>query len=68
MPFSWFRGRRKQQSLRARKARPQGVRPTLEVLEDRLAPAVFPVSTTLDDGSPGSLRFALAQASAASLT
>jgi hypothetical protein len=36
----------------------------LELLEDRTAPAVFTVTSTLDDGSSGSLRWALSQANA----
>jgi hypothetical protein len=39
-------------------------RPLLEVLEDRTAPATFPVTNTLDDGSSGSLRWAIMQANA----
>src|SRR4051812_25146436 len=34
----------------------------LEQLEDRLAPAVYAVTNTLDDGSTGSFRWAVAQA------
>src|SRR5262249_41503501 len=36
-------------------------RPRLELLEDRIAPATFTVSNTLDDGSTGSLRWAITQ-------
>jgi len=36
----------------------------LERLEDRTAPAVFTVTNTLDDGSVGSLRWAINQANA----
>src|SRR4051794_7127556 len=36
----------------------------LERLEDRLAPSVFAVTNTLDDGSPGSLRWAINQVNA----
>jgi parallel beta-helix repeat protein len=39
-------------------------RPTLEALEDRLAPAVFTVNTTLDNNTAGSLRWAITQANA----
>jgi hypothetical protein len=39
-------------------------RPRLEFLEDRTAPAIFTVTNTLDDGSSGSLRWAINQANA----
>src|SRR4051794_11203584 len=37
-------------------------RPGIEALEGRLAPATFTVLNTLDDGSQGSLRWAVGQA------
>jgi hypothetical protein len=39
-------------------------RPRLEVLEDRLAPAAFMVTTNADDGSVGTLRWAIQQSNA----
>ena len=39
-------------------------RPHLELLEDRTAPATFVVTNTLDDGSTGSLRWAINQVNA----
>jgi len=50
-----------------RSARRSGVRtfrPRVEPLEDRLVPAQFLVTPTLDDGSTGSLRWAADQANA----
>jgi hypothetical protein len=38
------------------------VRPMLEQMEGRLVPAVYTVSSALDDGSPGTLRWAINQA------
>src|SRR5262249_48289076 len=55
--LSWFR---KQGRRPTRRVRPT-VRPALEVLEDRLAPAVLTV-TTLQDAGPGSLRDEIAAA------
>jgi hypothetical protein len=40
------------------------LRPCLEALEDRTAPAIFTVTSTLDDGSSGTLRWAINQANA----
>ena len=39
-------------------------RPRVEVLEDRLVPATFHVTSLLDDGNPGTLRAAINQANA----
>ena len=39
--------------------RPAFRRPLLEVLEDRTVPSTFTVTNTLDDGSVGSLRWAI---------
>src|SRR5690348_2511157 len=36
-------------------------RPRLEVMEDRLLLTTYQVTNTLDDGSPGSLRWAIGQ-------
>jgi hypothetical protein len=47
-------------------ARRQSIRPSLERLEDRVTPAAYIVTNTLDDGSAGSLRWAINQADAAS--
>ena len=41
---------------------PRRVRPALEVLEDRCVPSTFTVLNALDDGSVGSLRWAVGQA------
>ena len=48
----------------APRRRPAFRRPLLEALEDRTAPAVFLVTKTLDDGSSGSLRWAINQVNA----
>jgi hypothetical protein len=42
--------------------RPPRTRPALEALEDRTVPSTFTVLNTLDDGSVGSLRWAVGQA------
>src|SRR5262249_18147504 len=55
--------RRKQARSAARTIR--STRLHLEPLEDRLTPATFTVLSTLDDGSVGSLRWAVEQANAA---
>jgi hypothetical protein len=58
---SWIR------QLFARPRRPicrAPVRPRLEALEDRLAPAAYHVTSLLDDGSAGTLRAAITQANA----
>jgi predicted outer membrane repeat protein len=47
------------------KRRVWSARPALEPLEMRLTPSVFAVTNTLDDGSTGSLRWAVQQANAA---
>src|SRR5262249_57500663 len=46
-----------------RKAPPRS-RPAVEALEDRTVPSTFTVVNTLDDGSVGSLRWAVGQANA----
>jgi hypothetical protein len=43
---------------------PSRPRPAVETLEDRTVPSTFIVTNTLDDGSNGSLRWAVAQANA----
>jgi hypothetical protein len=44
--------------------RPPSFVPRLEALEDRLAPAAFIVTSTADDGTAGTLRWAITQANA----
>ena len=46
----------------SQKRRTRTARPTLEHLETRLVPSTFTVNNTLDDGNPGSLRWAILQA------
>jgi hypothetical protein len=63
--FSWLRdrtevGRRSVERVRA-KAK-LASRLGLQVLEDRSVPAVVPVTSVLDDGSPGTLRWAVSRA------
>ena len=43
---------------------PPRCRPHLEVMEDRLAPAAYHVTSLGDDGSAGTLRDAITQANA----
>ena len=69
---SWLRpaasvGHPSQSRARSRKQRhPRGrpTRPCLEALEDRIVPATFQVLSNLDDGSVGTLRWAIEQANA----
>jgi titin len=42
--------------------RPWRQRPLLEILEDRWLPSIYTVTSTLDDGSPGTLRWCIEQA------
>ncbi len=51
---------------RARKRNRHGLLPALLVLEDRRLLSTFDVTSTADDGSTGTLRWAVAQANAAS--
>jgi hypothetical protein len=57
---TWFFGKRKSASSSRRQGqarRPKArIRPQLEILEDRLAPAILTVTSALDDGGPGTLR------------
>src|SRR5262245_25784763 len=60
----WFRNlfaRPVTQPIRQAAAR---YRPRLEALEDRLAPAAYHVTSLSDDGSAGTLRWAITQANA----
>jgi hypothetical protein len=50
------------QRSRCRRSLPARLR--LEPLEDRTAPAVFTVTSTADDGSSGTLRWAICKANA----
>ncbi len=59
-PFTSHKSRQLKTARRARSS----FRPRLDALEDRTAPAVFTVVNTLDDGSAGSLRWAVTQANA----
>src|SRR5947207_6477141 len=51
--------------VRTIRTTPQRARLAVEVLEDRCVPATFAVINTLDDGSVGSLRWAVDQANTA---
>src|SRR5262245_39353163 len=62
MAWNLFRRARTSRTACSR-LRPRGYRPRLEALEDRFAPAVIPVTNTLDSG-PGSLRQAILDANA----
>ena len=55
---AWLNRRSGLPSRRAPSRRP----PALEALEDRTVPSTFTVLNTLDDGSVGSLRWAVGQA------
>jgi hypothetical protein len=57
----WF-GKAKNQPVRLRPR----VRLSLETLEERAVPATFTVTSTADDGSSGTLRYAISQANASS--
>ncbi len=69
---SWWSGRVKRKPKNANRVtgslshfkdgRKRRTRPVLEVLEDRLALAAFTVTSLLDDGSSGTLRWAINQA------
>src|SRR6266542_3895919 len=60
---SWLRTlRRSLNRYPASLGRRNGARPSLERLEDRTVPSTFTVTNTLDDGSTGSLRWAINQA------
>jgi hypothetical protein len=49
---------------RSRKPGRRRIRPVLEALEERRLPATFTVTSTADDGSPGTFRWALGQVNA----
>src|SRR4051812_15296418 len=51
--MTWLALLRRVYTPRTPSTRRPRVRPTLDVLEDRLAPAVFTVTTTLDDFDSG---------------
>src|SRR5262249_18793182 len=60
---SWIRNVFTRPATRAIRKAPDRVRPALEALEDRTVPStLFTVTNTLDDGSVGSLRWAVGQA------
>jgi hypothetical protein len=48
-------------TTRSRRQRPPRARPNVDFLEDRTLPSTFVVTNTLDDGSAGSLRWAITQ-------
>ena len=49
-------------TVEARKRQRRRLRPTLLALEDRRLLSTFTVTSTLDDGSAGTLRYAIGQA------
>ena len=58
---TWIRNLFTRPAVRTVRRAARGFRPSLEVLEDRVVPATFTVLNTLDDGSVGSLRWAVTQ-------
>ena len=62
---SWLRNVFARPTTRPIGKAPPRARPALEALEDRTVPSTFTVTNTLDDGSAGSLRWAVGQANAA---
>jgi parallel beta-helix repeat protein len=61
---SWIRSLFARPATRTIRKAPRRTRLSLEALEDRWLPSTFTVLNTLDDGSAGSLRWAVAQANA----
>jgi hypothetical protein len=61
---SWIRNVFARPVTRPTRKAPNRARLVLEALEDRLVPSTFTVTNTLDDGSVGSLRWAVNQANA----
>src|SRR5215831_7039488 len=59
---SWIRTLFARPAPRPIRKRPPQARPALEALEDRTVPSTFTVNNLLDDGSVGSLRWAVGQA------
>src|SRR5262249_27348975 len=59
---SWFRNVIARPVTRPIRKAPPRTRPGVEALEDRTVPSTFTVLNTLDDGSVGSLRWAVGQA------
>src|SRR6266436_5741546 len=64
MKRSWIRNLFTRPVTRTIRKAPYRFRPALEVLEDRCVPSTFTVLNTLDDGSVGTLRWAVGQANA----
>src|SRR5262245_475066 len=66
--MAWFRPRSRRRCRHASATRPSRCRPTLELLEDRLAPALFTVIGVGDTGAgvgqSGDLRYCLTRANA----
>src|SRR6516164_861756 len=63
---SWIRNVFNRHVTRPIRKAPHRFRPAVEALEDRRVPATFTVTNSRDDGSAGSLRWAVNQANAAS--
>ena len=62
---SWKSGLYRQRDLREpRPARPRSIRPRLEGLEDRCVPSTLTVTSSADNGSVGTLRWAVGVADA----
>jgi hypothetical protein len=59
MMHSWIRRWFARPVTRTIRRKPQRARPALEALEGRLVPSTFTVNSLLDDGSAGSLRWAI---------
>src|SRR5262245_55329080 len=59
---SWIRNVFARPATRPIRKAPHRFRPALEALEDRTVPSTFTVLNTLDDGSAGTLRWAVDQA------
>src|SRR5262249_29790432 len=62
--LSWIRNLFARPVTRPIRKAPPRARPGVEALEDRTVPSTFTVLNTLDDGSVGSLRWAVGQANA----